>query len=98
MEAPMTTDATGLSPHANDTNVTDTQVAAATGAVAVNEPPPDSTVIVEIDPGQSLQFHFDPSQAHGGVKDGNLELSFDDHGVVVIQGYAAWTEQGGQAT
>src|SRR5215831_14794229 len=94
----MTTDSSGLSTHVHDDPAPDIQMAAATGTVAVNEPPADSTVTVEIDPGQSLQLYFDPSHAYGGVKDGNLELSFANHGVVVIQGYAAWVAQGGHAT
>src|SRR5215467_5147744 len=95
----MTTDSSGLSSFVHD-NQPDIQMAAASasGTVAVNEPPADSTVTVEIDPGQSLQLYFDPSHAYGGIKDGNLELSFANHGVVVIQGYAAWVAQGGHAT
>ena len=94
----MTTDTSGLASSVHDDPTAGVQMAAATGTVAVNEPPADSTVTVEIDPGQSLQLHFDPAHAYGGIKDGNLELSFADHGVVVIKGYAAWVEQGGQAT
>src|SRR5215471_6650693 len=75
-----------------------TQLAQAAGTVEVIEPTDGSTAVLHVDPGQTLHLDFDPATAHGTVKDGNLELTFDNHGTVVIQGYEAWAAQGGQAT
>src|SRR5262245_15501767 len=76
----------------------ETQLAQAGGTVEATEPQADATTIVAVEPGQALHLDFDPAAAHGAVKDGNLELTFDNHGTVVVQGYEAWAAQGGQAT
>src|SRR5262249_21929357 len=91
-------DALGATHATPDVASGETQVAQAGGTVEVNAPQADSTTIVAVEPGQTLHLDFDPATAHGAVKDGNLELTFDNHGTVVLQGYEAWAAQGGQAT
>src|SRR5215831_19371756 len=95
------TDSTGFQAESHsatpDSSATATQLAQASGTVEVNEPTGDSTVIVAVEPGQTLHLDFDPAAAHGVVKDGNLELTFDNQGTVVVQGYEAWAAQGGGA-
>src|SRR5262252_7171104 len=76
----------------------ETQLAQAGGTVEVSAPQADSTTIVAVEPGVSLHLDFDPASAHGTVKDGNVELTFDNHATIVIQGYEAWAAQGGQVT
>src|SRR5215510_244825 len=99
------TDSTSVQPdslgttHATpDHSAAVTQLAQAAGTVDVMEPPAGSMAVVHVDAGQALHLDFDPAKAHGTVKDGNLELTFDNHGTVVVQGYEAWAAQGGQAT
>jgi len=88
----------GVASETPETAPAVTQLAEAAGTVEVAEPKADGTVVVQVDPGQTLRLDFDPATAHGAVKDGNLELTFDNHGTVLVKGYEAWAAQGGQAT
>jgi hypothetical protein len=49
--------------------------------------------------GDSLQLGFDPADvAKAEVKDGNLEITFKNGAVAVVQGYEEWAAAGGQPT
>ena len=77
----------------------DTQVAEAGRTVTVTEPQPQFTTIQPLAPDEALQLDFDPEAvAKAEIKDGNLEITFDNGGIVVVQGYEAWAQAGGQAT
>jgi Ca2+-binding RTX toxin-like protein len=77
----------------------DTQLAEAGRTIAVSEPQPGFTTIQPLAPDEALQLAFDPAAvAKAEIKDGNLEITFENGGVVVIQGYEAWAQAGGQAT
>ena len=62
----------------------DTQVAEAGRTVTVTEPQPQFTTIQPLAPDEALQLDFDPAAvAKAEIKDGNLEITFDNGGIVV---------------
>jgi Ca2+-binding RTX toxin-like protein len=88
-----------FTPAAVDGVPTEVQVAQAGRTIEVTEPNAAWTVIHQLTPGETLHLDFDPAGvAKAEIKDGNLELTFDNGGVVLIQGYDAWAAAGGQAT
>lgn len=72
-------------------------VAPAGKTTEVKQPEAEGTVIYQLAPGQSLHLDFDPAAvAAGEIKDGALELRFDNGGIAVIQGFEAWAAAGGR--
>lgn len=97
------TDSTGIpaaaASSAAESVLADAQSAQAGGTIAVEEPKAGWTVIHLLAPGETLHLDFDPAAvAAGEIKDGDLELTFDNAGVAVIRGFEAWAAAGGRAT
>src|SRR6185312_12653164 len=77
---------------------TETQVAQAGDQVQVTEPSLGITIQL-VAAGDNLQLNFDPADvAKVEMKDGNLEITFKNGAVAVIQGYEEWAAAGGQPT
>ncbi len=98
----MTTDSTSYpidaAPAYPESAPTSTLLAqAAGGAVELAAPQAEWTVIVDLEPGQALHLNFDPSTAQAALKDGNLELTFDNGGTLLLKDYAGWAESAGAA-
>jgi T1SS-143 domain-containing protein len=92
------TDSTGLLSEAVPSEATETQLAQAGDAIVVTESAAGTTIQTVV-AGDSLQLNFDPADvAKAEIKDGNLEITFKDGGVAVIQGYEQWAAAGGQPT
>jgi T1SS-143 domain-containing protein len=91
------TDSTGLLSDAASADTTETQLAQAGDAVVVTDPPAGGSTSQVVAPGDSLQLNFDPADvATAEIKDGNLEITFENGGVAVIEGYEQWAAAGGQ--
>ena len=92
------TDSTGTlsESHSSSSNEpTETQLAQAGDKVQVAEPAL-GTAIQLVAAGDSLQLNFDPADvAKVETKDGNLEITFKNGSVAVIQGYEEWVAAGG---
>src|SRR5262245_56054398 len=94
------TDATGTlsETHSSSSEPTETQLAQAGDQVQVTEPSLGTTIQL-VASGDSLQLNFDPADvAKVEIKDGNLEITFKNGAVAVIQGYEEWADAGGQPT
>src|SRR6185437_2676537 len=77
---------------------TETQLAQAGDKVQVAEPALGTSIQL-VAAGDSLQLNFDPADvAKVETKDGNLEITFKNGSVAVIQGYEEWVAAGGQPT
>jgi hypothetical protein len=84
---------------APDGAAADTQLAAGARTIVVSEPQAGYTVIHQLGAGEGLKLDFDPAKVtNAEVKDGSLEIAFENGGVVVIGGFAAWSAAGGAAT
>ena len=96
------TDSTGTlseaHPSSSSNEPTETQLAQAGDKVQVAEPALGTTIQL-VAAGDSLQLNFDPADvAKVETKDGNLEITFKNGSVAVIQGYEEWVAAGGQPT
>ena len=77
---------------------TETQLAQAGDQVQVSEPSVGTSIQL-VAAGDSLQLNFDPADvAKAEVKGGNLEITFENGAVAVVQGYEEWAAAGGQPT
>ena len=85
-------------PSSSSNEPTETQLAQAGDNVQVAEPALGTTIQL-VAAGDSLQLNFDPADvAKVETKDGNLEITFKNGSVAVIQGYEEWAAAGGQPT
>jgi T1SS-143 domain-containing protein len=96
------TDSTGILSEAHSSSSanepTETQLAQAGDQVQVSEPAVGTTIQL-VGAGDGLQLNFDPANvAKVEVKDGNLEVTFKNGAVAVVQGYEEWAAAGGQPT
>src|SRR5262245_46974168 len=94
------TDSTGTlsETHSSSNEPTETQLAQAGDQVQVTEPALGTTIQL-VAAGDNLQLNFDPADvAKVEMKDGNLEITFKNGAVAVIQGYEEWAAAGGQPT
>ena len=74
------------------------QLAQAGDTVELRQPEAGTTVVLHVDPGQILHFDFSPADAQAAVTNGNLQLTFENHGSIIVHGYAAWAAVHGEAT
>src|SRR5215813_7284019 len=95
------TDSTGTlseTHSSSSSEPTETQLAQAGDQVQVTEPALGTTIQL-VAAGDNLQLNFDPADvAKVEIKDGNLEITFKNSAVAVIQGYEEWADAGGQPT
>jgi hypothetical protein len=90
------TDSTGLLSDAASSDATETQLAQAGDSIVVTRPEIGTTIQIAA-PGDHVQLNFDPdTMVKAEIRDGNLEITFDNGSVAVIQGYEAWAAAGGQ--
>jgi hypothetical protein len=97
------TDATSYLSEQQDTGnesiETGIQIAAAGGSVAVPTPSAGERIDIAVEPGQALDFSFDPASVPSLVlaEEGAVQFNFPDGGLVIIHGFQAWADAGGQA-
>src|SRR5262249_28159296 len=94
------TDSTGTlsETHSSSSSNEATETQLADAGLQVTEPT-TGTPTQGVAAGEAMQLNFDPADvAKVEVKDGNLEITFKNGAVAVIQGYEAWAAEGGHPT